>query len=90
MRELYVGQCGQTDEEGRQHCFNYYILIEERTCAGEPVCEEYGVKVTAPGGESASIPRITVSARRIGDLADLLVRGGVTPSTLEDVVQDWL
>ncbi len=90
MRELYVGQCDQTDEEGGQHCFNYYILIDEIAYAGDLVCENYGVKISVPGGESASVPDVTLSAGRIEALAALLLRNCVTPSTLRDVVEDWL
>lgn len=90
MRELYVGQCDQTDEEGGRHCFNYYILIDEITCAGGLVCENYGAKISIPGGESASVPDLTLSAGRIEAFAALLMRNCVTPSTLRDVVEDWL
>ena len=33
---------------------------------------------------------LTVSAGRIDQLMELLVRNGVTPVTLRDVVEDWL
>ena len=41
-------------------------------------------------GEEASVPNLTVSAGRIDQLMELLVRNGVTPVTLRDVVEDWL
>ena len=41
-------------------------------------------------GESAEFPDLTVSVRRIDELMELLVRNGVTPAGLGDVIQDWL
>ena len=41
-------------------------------------------------GEEASVTNLTVSAGRIDQLMELLVRNGVTPVTLRDVVEDWL
>lgn len=90
MRELYVGQCQQTDEEGKTHCFNYYILIDEIRRADGLVCEDYGVRISVPGGESTSVPDVTPCAARIQELTALLLRNCVTPSTLRDVVMDWL
>ena len=53
-------------------------------------CESYGVKIVGEDGEEASVPNLTVNAGRIDQLMDLLVRNGVTPVTLRDVVEDWL
>ena len=58
--------------------------------SGGMSCESYGVKVVGADGEEASVTNLTVSAGRIDQLMELLVRNGVTPVTLRDVVEDWL
>lgn len=86
MREMLVDTC---EEEGLS--FDYYILIDQMEVPEGLVCESYGVKIAATdGSEAAEIPNITVSASRIDTLIELLRRNFVTPSTLRDVVLDWL
>lgn len=65
----------------------YYLLIS-------PLAEEleiYGVKIVERrSGTAASAPRLTTSSRRILHLIDLLSKGAVTPTSLPDIVEDWL
>ena len=63
----------------------YYLLIRERSHREGP----YGVYVEREG-ESASVADITGSQRAILTLMEALIRGGVTPVGLKDVVEDWL
>ena len=58
--------------------------------AGTFSCENYGVRISEDGGDSSAVPGITTSALRIDELMTLLVEHGVGPSTLRDVVDDWL
>ena len=67
----------------------YTLLCDEAETAGLMGCEFYGVKVEM-GAETASRPRLTASRSSVGALLDKLVRGGVTPTGLSDVVDDWL
>ena len=67
----------------------YTLLCDEAETAGPLGCEFYGVKVEM-GAETASRPRLTASRTSVGALLDKLVRGGVTPVGLSDVVDDWL
>ena len=80
MRELYLGEasCGRG-------LVRYYLFAETR----EDYEESYGI-LAESGGERAAVPNITVSQRRIQALAEVLMRGAVTPLTLRDVVDDWL
>ena len=89
MRELYLDTVELTDPAGAVRRFDYSILIGEMD-VGHYACESYGVKVAEQGGAQASVENITCSASRIDELSGLLVRNGVTPATLGDVVLDWL
>jgi len=71
----------------------YYILAEEVTCAGDVLCESYGVEVVAQAGREVSRRRV----RHLtfdGDCARAFVSAlclhAVTPETLLDVVEDLL
>jgi len=89
MRELLVSS-GMLEEDGaRQRC-DYYIVVDQMEIDGSPACESYGIKVVGWDGDVAVIPHITISISRIDELAELLLRNGVTPTTLRDVVEDWL
>lgn len=89
MRELLL-ECQEWKEGGAGlHC-RYSILVGERELNGF-FCESYGVKiVNEETGEQAFVEDVTSSPQRIDELLDLLVRNGVTPTGLEDVVADWL
>ncbi|MEG0764724.1 MAG: DUF6514 family protein [Pseudoflavonifractor sp.] len=92
MREMLVDAQTQAGSEGRQHCFEYYILIDQMEVSGGYACESYGVKIGVPGGgpDWAAVPNITTSASRIDALMALLTRNFVTPTGLNDVIADWL
>lgn len=92
MRELLVNTLQGENGEGTVLSFDYYILIDQMEVNGGFVCESYGIKVSQRGGDGAraEIPNITSSVSRIDELVDLLTRNFVTPSTLMDVVADWL
>ena len=90
MRELFVDAAVLSDEQGREHRYEYHIVIDEMD-VGRFACESYGLRVREQGnGASCTVPNITCSIARIDELCALAVRGGVTPSTLRDVVEDWL
>lgn len=90
MREIFAGSRTEKDEKGIQLRFDYYILVGEMD-VGRFFCESYGVKVTQRGTPSlCAIPDVTTSAARIDSLMELLMKNGVTPISLPEVVQDWL
>ncbi|MEG0824392.1 MAG: DUF6514 family protein [Oscillospiraceae bacterium] len=90
MRELLVETASEEDELGEAHSYQYYILVDEME-VGRFACESYGVKVsTAAGDQTAAVPHVTVSAGRIDALMQMLIRNAVTPTSLPDVVADWL
>lgn len=89
MREMLLDTRKVEGETARLRC-RYYVLIGEKQ-VGNFFCEAYGVKIEDEGtGESAAFPDLTVSAKRIDELMELLLRNQVTPVGLEDVIQDWL
>ena len=89
MREIYWGSAGLTAPAGRRLSCQYRVLV--RTCPPPVSCESYGVKVILEEtGETAVMEDLTVLPDRIAALADTLVRCGVTPCALADVVADWL
>ena len=65
----------------------YYLLVS-------PLVEEleiYGVKIVEKrSGVVAIAPGLTTSGRKILHLIDLLSKGTVTPTSLADIVEDWL
>jgi len=89
MRELLIGQREQMDAAGQQITCAYYVLVRDVL---PPVsCESYGIGITAlESGEREEVLDITVRPERIQNLAERLLRGGVTPCALRDVVEDWL
>ena len=89
MRELFLDTVELIDPTGAVRRFDYSILIGEMD-VGPFSCESYGVKVAEQGGEQSQVENITCSAFRIDELSSLLVRNGVTPAALGDVVADWL
>ncbi len=70
--------------------YDYAILVDE-VAAGGFLCESYGVRITSrASGEHSEVANVTISASRIDELMDLLVRNQVSPIHLQDVVADWL
>lgn len=89
MREFLLGEHTLQTEEGKQLTCEYRVQIQET--AGRIFCESYGVSITTrETGERASVPDITVNGERIQELGELLLRNGVTPCALRDVIDDWL
>ena len=89
MRELYFGSRELKDASGAPLTCSYYILIRTVT---EPICfESYGVGIVIPEtGERAEAADLTVLSHRIEALAEQLLRGGVTPCALSEIVSDWM
>ena len=74
---------------GRPATCVYWILV--RTVPPPVSCESYGVCITMlQTGEREEVLDITVRPERILSLAQMLARGGVTPCTLREVIDDWL
>ena len=89
MRELLLEDREIGGEKRKLRC-RYSILVGEIP-VGNFSCESYGVKIEEQRtGETAQFPDLTVSAARIDELMERLVRNEVTPAGLEDVISDWL
>ena len=86
MMELKIASRSLTDEAGKLRRLHYFLLVD----AGSFFCEQYGVKIAEEDGDCAQIRGITTSAVRIDELMTTLVEQQVSPTVLEDVVQDWL
>lgn len=69
----------------RGHPIHYTLL----TTIGEDGSPRYGVAV-AYGGEEAMLPDVTAELPKLLGLISRLKQGSVMPSTLRDVVEDWL
>ena len=87
--ELKIASRILEDELGRERRFQYALLIDQVE-SGRFSCEDYGVSVREEGGDYVALPGITTSAMRIDELITLLVEHKVGPTTLADVVADWL
>lgn len=90
MRELYVATCKGAEEDGDEHSFDYYVLIDQMEVNGGFACESYGAKIASSNGAHADVPHITTSISRIDELMTLLTKNLVTPISLNDVIADWL
>ena len=89
MMESIIAAQTLTDEQGRQHNFEYHCIISKAVYE-ETEVTEYGVRIIQNGGESICIPSITSDRVRFEELTNLLIRNGVTPVSLPDVLEDWL
>ena len=89
MMELKIASRFLTDEAGEMRPPPHFLLGGELG-AGSFFCEQYGVKIAEEDGDCAQIRGITTSAVRIDELMTTLVEQQVSPTVLEDVVQDWL
>ena len=87
VREKLVAKCYLCAKTAGPLTFEYYLLVS-------PLAEEleiYGVKIVEKrSGVAAIAPGLTTSGRRILHLIDLLSEGTVTPTSLADIVEDWL
>lgn len=92
MRELLIDTRREESAEGGEYSFDYYVLIDQMEVNGGFACESYGVKIAPSELPEAGVlvPNITTSISRIDALMDLLTRNFVTPSSLEDIIADWL
>lgn len=79
MRKLFVGEAWCRALPAR-----YYLLEEDGEDAGA-----YGIQIELEG-EEASVRALSPSCQKVRELAEVLVRGTVTPITLRDVAEDWL
>ncbi len=90
MRELKLDVFSLYPDMKAPGPYDYAILVDE-VDMGAFACESYGAQVTNRStGDRAEVANITVSATRIDQLMELLVRNQVGPVHLEDVVEDWL
>ena len=90
MRELLVEPDRPAAGGELETGLRYYVLVDELELGQGMLCESYGVKVTTPDGEEASVRNITVRPERIDRLLELLQRNQVPPVALRDVIDDWL
>lgn len=90
MRELKLDVYSLYPDMEAPGPYDYAILVDELD-VGPFSCESYGACVTSRvTGDRAEVANITVSATRIDQLMELLVRNQVSPVHLGDVVEDWL
>ncbi len=86
MQEIKYKEIIAQAENGRPLLLSYLVLSDKSQA---PEC--YGVKVVEErSGEAAQAADLTVDPKRIYALADKLAEHTVTPTTLADIVADWL
>lgn len=81
MRVLFMGRRVVAKQQ-----MAYYLLAEE----DEEETERYGIRIESEAGEREEILNLTISGTAVQELAALLMRNTVTPTTLRYVVEDWL
>lgn len=86
MREIKYREITTNAEDGRPLSLSYLVLVDE---SKQP--ERYGIKVVeGNSGEAAQALDLTTDTKRIYDLVDKLAKNAVTPTSLTDIVADWL
>ncbi len=86
MREIKYREITTHAEDGRPLSLSYLVLVDK---SKQP--ERYGIKVVeGNSGEAAQAPDLTTDTKRIYDLVDKLAKNAVTPTSLADIVADWL
>lgn len=89
-REIFLEILTLLDEAGVEHCFHYYIVMDQLELEGY-AGESYGIKIEEKEtGQVAVVPHVTTRSSEIYQLARTLIDHQVTPCTLVDVIQDWL
>ena len=89
MMELKIASRFLTDEAGKTAPPPLFSA-GGRAGGGELLLRTVRVKIAEEDGDCAQIRGITTSAVRIDELMTTLVEQQVSPTVLEDVVQDWL
>jgi hypothetical protein len=79
MRSILIGE---TDTAGEATA--YYLLDE-----GDGFPGEYGLEIIR-GSQKSRAEHLSVSGDKVWTLGETLLRCGVTPLTLSEVVEDWL
>lgn len=87
MREVLYAEKQVYTEDEKELSLSYILLVS----GGESEPESYGVKIVERNrGEAAHVLNVTMNAKRIENLLDMLTRNSVTPTGLMDVLADWL
>lgn len=89
MRVLDWSTLAEPSQAARYR-WRYALLVENIEVDGFH-CESYGIAVTDNiTGLKSQCRHVSVNAKDALELLALLARNHVTPSTLNDVVEDWL
>lgn len=68
-------------ENGEVYNYSYYRLEEKNS---------YGVCIKDQKGAMAMIPNVTTKRCSVNTLLRKMIRCGVSPASMRDVVEDWL
>lgn len=93
MWELFAAERSVETETGQAYRISYYILAEEVVAADHVLCENYGVRIVTAGKsgvQSESMRRITLCLSKVNQLVQMMATYLVTPSTLRDIVENWI
>ncbi len=86
MREIKYREITTHAEDGRPLSLSYLVLVDK---SKQP--ERYGVKVVeGNSGKATQALDLTTDTEHIYDLVDKLAKNAVTPTSLADIVADWL
>ena len=87
MRDIpYTSKLTHT-EDGKPLALDYYILVS----GGGSEPEQYGVKIIEKDSGAQSLDfDLTSSMEKICGLMEQLSRNSVTPTSVDDVLADWL
>ena len=86
MWELFAAERSVETETGQAYRISYYILAEEVVAADHVLCVTAGKS----GVQSESMRRITLCLSKVNQLVQMMATYLVTPSTLRDIVEDWI
>ena len=74
---------------GSAECLDQPIRYSLTVSLAEDEKEQYGVLVEYQD-EQCSVPAITASKEATLSLIELMIRGAVTPVSVQEIVEDWL
>ncbi len=84
------------DEVGEKLLLHYDLLVDKVTSENKIGIETYGISITmfsengAQSEQKAEFRDISIDEKKITDLLTCLIRNKVTPTSLPDIIEDFL
>ena len=94
MRLVYFDKSRLSTEDNTVFDIRYYLTVDDIVCGEALLFENYGIFIEILKDdqiiETEMLPGITPFLSTIEDIANIAAGNAVTPSTIKDVVLDYL